>query len=208
VRYRLEQGIPEVLHSAPVYLQKNISQYSRAARARHAVVVTGHNIFRLEVMQAAVRGEHGVSFAPGAAFGFSRGSRRIRVGGRVHAVGAPETAEEGDSRLRLGVGLDAGAAFEFNEDRPVSGYVNGGAGLSFLRFEGSIDNDVYTTNDVLFQVFARIGVRMLRLTDFDLDLFVCGYLPVHPVRDPETPMFGGNHHTFTPSVQVGIGVGF
>jgi len=126
----------------------------------------------------------------------------------VHAVGAKETEAEGDSRLRLGVGLDAGATFEFNENRPVSGYVGGGAGLSFLRFEGRIDSNAYATNDVLFQVFARIGVRMLRLTDFDLDLFACGYLPVHPVRDPQSRMFGDNHITFTPSVQMGIGVGF
>jgi hypothetical protein len=208
IKERLEEGIATVLRSDPVYLQRNIAEYSRGARLSHDIVVTGHNIFRLEIIETVTRGEKGATFAPGGAFAFSRGSRHVRVFGRVAGFGLPGDVRNDEIRLQFGLGVDAGLTYEFSETAPASFYLSTGAGFGFQRFEGSIDGRRHTANNVMVQVLLRAGVRVLRLNDFDLDLFVTGYLPLHPVGDPDSPLFGDNQKTWTPSLQCGIGVGF
>jgi len=53
----------------------------------------------------------------------------------------------------------------------------------------------------------RVGVRFLRTHDFDFDVFAGGYLPLFNTDDPDRPLFGEGG-LYTPSVQVGVGVGF
>jgi hypothetical protein len=54
---------------------------------------------------------------------------------------------------------------------------------------------------------ARAGVKFLRTHDYDLDVFVQGYLPLFNTKDADGALFG-EKGLYTPSLQMGIGVGF
>ena len=47
---------------------------------------------------------------------------------------------------------------------------------------------------------------MFRTCDFDLDLFAAGYLPMITAKETDRLLFADGR--WTPSAQVGIGVGF
>ena len=50
----------------------------------------------------------------------------------------------------------------------------------------------------------RVGARFFRASDFDLDVFVAGYLPLFSTNDPDSLLMDA----YTPSAQLGLGVGF
>lgn len=206
--HQIQKGLKLVLGNDPVYLKENISQYSETQRSLHGLKIKGSTLFRIELFESISRTGKGASYGPGFAVGFSKGSRNLSVFTRIHAsISLPAHSEHPVWRP-VGVGLDAGFNYEFNRTKPATGYLGAGLGLGFVRFEGEVDDRSQTVNELLVQCFARAGVRLFRLTDFDLDLFAMAYLPLYPTSDVDTTLLGKNGRAYTPHVQLGIGIGF
>ncbi len=221
VRYRLEKAdemaavlkraLSLVLGSDPVHLTKDISRYSRIERASHSLLKKGNNCWRAEIFEILGRGEGSLSYASGAAFSATRGADHLQIFARVHLAGRPGKWAVGESGLRISSGLDLGLIYEVSELSSTTFYFGGGLGAHYLRYEGRlmIDGapDTEAINEVMPQAFFRLGVRFLRIYDFDLDLFAAGFIPFLKVKDQDSPLFG-ERGLYTPSGQLGLGVGF
>lgn len=221
VRYRLGKGdevdetlkkaLSLVLGSDPAHLAKDITRYSKIERASHALLKRGHNLWRLELFEILARGERSLSYASGGAFAATRGADHLRVFARIHLAGRPGRWAVGQSGLRVSSGLDLGIVYEVSELSRTTFYLGGGLGVHYLRYEGRmvIDGSPATeaVNEVMPQALFRIGVRLLRLYDFDLDLFAAGFIPFFKIKDEDSPLFG-DRGLYAPSGRIGIGVGF
>ncbi len=207
---RLTEGLSLVLHSDPVYLAEDIEHYSAVQRLGHSLGVRGRNTYRVEMFEAVGRSGTNAVFATGAAFAVTRGSGHWQVLARAYLAGWPVRASGTDRTLQVLTGADAGLTYEFLDLATWSPYVSLCAGLQFQRYAGrELATDAGPTylNQFLVDVSARVGFRFFRANDFDLDLFVQGYLPLHPAKDVDGALFG-DKGLYTPSLQLGLGVGF
>ncbi len=207
---RLSQGLALVLGNDPAYLSADIAHMSAAERLRHSLLVTGENTYRVELFQTISRAPNAV-FAPGAAFAFTRGSGHWQVLARAYLGGWPGAVSGSERVLRVLAGVDAGLTYEVSARANTSFYVSSGVAFQFMQFEGLLrpadKGSGDTMNALLFGVQARIGVRFLRFADFDCDLFVAGHLPFYAAHSEDSPLFG-EKGVYTPSLQLGFGVGF
>ena len=206
--HNIQKGLRLVLGNDPVYLKENISQYSETQRALHSLTIKGSTRFRLELFESITRTGEGASYGPGMAAALYRGSSNLYIFSRIHASMSLPSQSRHPIQRPVGVGLDVGFNYELNKTKPVAGYIGGGIGVGFVRFEGEMDDRHQTVNELLFQGFARAGIRFFRMMAFDMDLFAAAYLPFHPTSDVDTTLLGSNGKGYTPHVQVGIGVGF
>ena len=79
--------------------------------------------------------------------------------------------------------------------------------LSFLRYAARDEGGaLVAAQHVGAALSARGGVRLFRASRFDLDLFAQAYLPLFMTNDEDGALF--RKPTYTPTVQLGIGVGF
>jgi len=203
---RLSEGLSLVLHNDPVYLAEDITHYSAAKRLGHSILAGGHNRYRVEVFEALSRGPN-ATFVTGGAFTFTRGSQHWQVMARVYLAGWPGGVNNTDRVLRVLAGVDAGLIYETSALSHTTFYVGGGLGLQFLRFEGRESGALSVVNQVAFVFQTRMGVRFFRHTDFDCDVFLAGYIPFHKTSDVDGRLFGEDG-LYTPSIQLGFGVGF
>ena len=128
----------------------------------------------------------------------------ILIGGWPAAV--PRT----DRALQVITGADGGLTFELFEKAFASPYVSACLGVQYLRYVGHekpSDERVAVVNHLGLSASARIGVRFFRWNTFDLDLFAQGYLPFFITKDVDGSLFGEGG-LYTPSLQLGLGVGF
>jgi hypothetical protein len=207
----LEEALKLVLGNDPARLSKNIDELSRMQRATHSVLQKGHTIWRAEIFETLARGEGGPVFASGAAFAASRGADHLRVVARIYFAGWPGTVGVGESALRISAGMDLGMTYEVSRLARTSFYMTGGLGIQYLRYEGRMRADGRVNEEHIDEIIPapllRVGVRFLRYCDFDLDLFATFYLPLFKVNDEDSPLFG-RKGIYTPSAQIGMGVGF
>lgn len=208
---RLEEGLALVLGNDPVHLMEDITRYNAIQRAVHSVLKKGHNIWRLELFQAIGRSDLNHVFPPGAAFSATRGADHWYVHARLYFAGWPGTLAEDERALRILTGLDAGFTYETSRLAGTTFYVGLGFGLQFLRYDGYVEDGgeplLDHVNRFGVTLSSRIGVRFLRFYDFDLDVFAAGYLPLFSTRQTDALLFG-EKGIYTPTIQVGIGVGF
>lgn len=196
---KLSDALRQVLAHDPVYLADDITHYSAIKRAAHSILKRGNNIWRVEMFQGIARGGSNAAFSPGAAVTITRGADHWQVFTRIYFGGWPGEIADGQTVLRVNTGADAGLTYEFSRLGNTSLYASLGAGLHYLRYEDSID----VRNDFGPTLHARVGIRFLRIHDFDCDLFVAGYLPLHGA-DVDTRL-----DDFYPlGLQAGLGVGF
>lgn len=203
---RLSEGLSLVLHNDPVYLAEDITHFSAVQRIGHSLLAGGHNRYRLEVFEALSRGPN-AAFATGGAFTFTRGSGHWQVMARAYVAGWPGGIKGTDRVLRILAGVDAGLVYEVSALSHTSFYVGAGFGLQFLRFEGREAEVLSVVNQVAFVFQTRLGVRFFRYNDFDCDVFLAGYVPLHKTVDADGRLFG-EEGLYTPSIQLGFGVGF
>jgi len=112
-----------------------------------------------------------------------------------------------DRKLRVLAGGDLGLVYELFSRALTSPYVSAGLGAQLLRFEGRLratDSALESATAKGGTLSLRLGVRFFRASDFDLDVFALGYLPLFKTFDPDSELID----SYTPSVQLGIGVGF
>jgi hypothetical protein len=211
LKEKLADSISIVLGNDPVHLAQDISQYSLVQRASHSVVKKGQNIWRIELYQTLSRGPDDLLFAPGGAIAITRGAGHWQVLARIYFGGWPGNLAENEVALRVSTGGDVGLTYEFSELSAATFYLSIGAGLQYLRYEGMVEVDNEKMEDHIDQVgvvlFSRLGVRFLRFLDFDCDLFATGYLPLFNTNETDGYLLGEDG-LYTPSIQIGIGVGF
>lgn len=208
---RLAEGVSRVLNSDPAYLAEDPSRLSAGERATRAVLVHGSNSYRLAFFEAAARTDTGLAFAPGLGFEVARGSGHYAVFARTAvAYNFPRVRDDQRALNVLGQ-AEVGALYELSPRAPTSAYVGLGAGALVLRFAGRVDpaepksiDNVTTTGAMLS---ARIGVRFLRIYDFDLDAFAAFVAPLFASKNPDSELFGAGG-AYTPIAQFGLGVGF
>jgi hypothetical protein len=205
---QIKKGLRLVLANDPVYLKENISQYSTSQRALHSLSIKGSSHVRLELFESVTRTGKGAFYAPGMAVGIVKGTHNLFVFSRLHGATALPAAQSAPIRIAVSMGLDAGFTYEFNRTKPAAGYLGTGMGLSFTRFEGRIAGRSETVNALLLQGFATAGIRLFRLTDFNMVLFVTGYLPCYPASDVDSALLGSKGRAYTPQVQTGVGITF
>ena len=207
----LADGLSLVLDNDPVRLNRDIAHMSLLERAAHSVLQRGNTNWRFELFQAVGRSDSGAAFAPGGAFAMSRGANHAQVMARVYAAGFPGGLQGDDRVLRVMAGADVGAAWEFDARSAFSFYLGAGIGLRYVRYEGLLrptdPGSDESFNAVLGGITLRAGLRMFRTSDFDLDLYAAAFIPLHPAVDVDSLLFGEDG-LYTPSGQVGIGVGF
>lgn len=207
---RLTDAIALALHNDPVYLAESLEHQTAFLRFGESIR-KGHNLWRVEAFQAIASGDGNVAQAPGLAVAMTRGSGHWQVGARIYGGGWPTSAALGRNELRVMTGFDAGLTWEASEKASASFYGSAGAGLQYLRFEGRFDQGGQTVRDHVDQIglalWMRAGVRFFRWNDFDLDVWVAGYLPCFKTHDPDSDLFGGKG-AYTPMAQIGLGVGF
>lgn len=204
---RLTEGLSLVLHNDPVYLSEDISHYSAFQRMGHSILKGGQNRYRMEVFEALSRGPN-ATFATGGAFTFTRGSDHWQVMARIYLAGWPGGLADQDRVLRVLAGVDGSLIYEVSALAHTTFYAGGGFGLQFLRFEGRLDSgETDVANQVAFVFQTRVGVRFFRFNDFDCDVFLAGYVPLHRTNDADSQLFAPDG-LYTPSLQLGFGVGF
>ncbi len=209
---KLKYTLSLVLHNDPIYLAEDIAQYSVMQRAAHSILKRGTNTYRMELFQniSFIAGTGEVAFASGGAASVTRGSGNWNVLARIYAGGRPDQTVSGRKVLRAMTGAGGAVTYEFSALASTTFYISAGAGLQFVRFEGQDPDDrtrSASINQILAVLSTRVGVRFFRMYDFDFDLYAAADLPLHPTNDVDVSLFGEGG-AWTPSVQVGIGVGF
>jgi len=207
---KVREAVTATLGTDPVMLAEDPTRLSAVQRAAHSILQRGQMRWRVELFEALVRSRPDPCFASGVAFGVTRGSESWLAAMRVYVAGSPTSRQAEQRTLRLAAGLDAGLTWEASARAATSFYAHAGFGLQVLQFVGLPSAETGGA-DQLVKVGAvfqgRVGVRLLRHTDADLDVFVGGYVPLYNTNDVDAPLFGDGG-LYTPSVQVGIGVGF
>ncbi|MBW2731375.1 MAG: hypothetical protein JRH20_03220 [Deltaproteobacteria bacterium] len=204
---KLKEALRRVLKRDPVYLGRDIREYSRLERAMRSVLVRGHTRFRFEIFEVLARSGAGASFASAAGFSLTRGSERWRVFARVFGGGAVDGTPREGQVLRVVAGGEAGLTYEFFLRETWSPYLSASLGGQLLHFEGYASSgagDVETNTDRGAFFGLRAGVRLFRAHDFDFDVFVAASVPFFLTQDPDSLLPGA----YTPQMQVGVGVGF
>lgn len=206
---RVSEAVSLVLGNDPQVLAADPARLSAMERAKHNVLVRGANTWRFELFESAYRTGAGASFAPGGAFGVTRGAGHWQVLLRVFFLGRPGAPEGEKPAVQIAAGADAGLTYELSALASATPYLSIGLGLQYMRFQGrvaSIGGAVDEVDAFAPHGFGRIGVRLLRYCDFDLDLYLAGYLPMMASRETDRALFADGR--WTPSAQMGIGVGF
>jgi hypothetical protein len=204
---KLSKAVARVLRHDPEYLKRDITRLSGLQRFLHSILKRGHNRYRLELFQSVARSGAGAVSAPGGALCFARGADHFQVFARLYFAGTPGRPARGRT-LKIYSGADLGLIYELGERSSTTFYVGGGVGAQLLSYEGRLASDdpdsLETAIKVGATVSARVGARFFRAYDFDLDLFAVGYVPLFNTRDPDSTLM--DH--YTPSVLLGLGVGF
>lgn len=208
---KLSESVTQVLRSDPMHLSEDPAKWSAVERASRSVMVRGMNTYRLELFETMARTDTGVAFAPGIGVGFARGADQWQIAARLHLAG-DGSAISGTSRsLRLATGMDLGVLWEASRRANTSGYLGAGAGITVLRFAGLLDpNDKTSQVDLKAWrpvVNLRAGVRFMRIYDFNADAFVQASIPLWATKQVDDDLWGKSG-TWTPMLQVGVGVGF
>jgi hypothetical protein len=207
---RVAEAMSLVLGNDPVTLAEDVTKLSAIERASHAMAVQGVNIWRFELFEAMYRTGSGAAFAPGGAFGVTRGAASWQVLGRLYLAGWPTEPADDRPILEVVAGADVGISYELSATANATGYFSFGLGLQFMRFERRVDElggDVDTLDRFGPHAFGRIGVRLFRFYDFDFDIFAAGYLPMMATKQEGSLVFP-EEGRYTMSAQVGVGVGF
>lgn len=208
---RLTDSISQVLGNDPMHLAEDPTRLSGIERASRSVLVRGANTYRLELFEVMARTDQNLAFAPGIAIGFARGADQWQVLTRLHLAGSPEGVAGNERALRLATGMDLGVIWEASRRARTSAYVGAIVGVTVMRFAGQVDpQDTATMTDIhrwLPVVGIRTGLRLLRFFDFDADVFAQLNAPILPIRQVDDEDWGMNG-TWTPSLQLGLAVGF
>jgi len=206
----VEEALRLVLHNDPAYLAEDIAHLDALQRFGHAILVRGRLAFRLELFEAVSRGGTNVVSAPGLALGVTRGSGHWQVIGRAYGGGTPGSAPGLDRALQVFAGIDGGVAYELFDRDAWSPYVAALGGVELVRYVGRVqasDTGLTPVTDIGATLSARLGARFFRTSNFDLDLFAQGYLPLFVTKDVDSGFFGTSG-LYTPTLQIGLGVGF
>ena len=207
---RVSEAVKLCLHNDPVYLTEDITHYGKLQRLGHSIGVRGRTSFRLELFEAISRAGTNAVFSPGLAFGVTRGSGSWQVLGRAYLGGWPAAVPRVERALQVITGADGGLTFELLEKAFASPYLSACLGVQYLRYAGREqpkDTRATFVNHLGLTVSARLGARFFRWNHFDLDPFAQGYLPLFITRDADGRLFGEDG-LYTPSLQLGLGVGF
>lgn len=204
---KVREALRRVLRHDPVYLSEDIQQYSAMQRAVHSVLKGGRNTWRLELFETMISaGEH-PAFASGGAFLVTRGSANWHVFARLYAGGALGGTTGMNRALRIMAGGELGLSYEFLARSRTTPYVSTGLGVQVLHYEGRLSPEDRELEDATVKggtLSLRAGVRFFRASDFDLDVFAAGYLPLFGTNDPDSLLMD----SYTPSMQLGLGIGF
>lgn len=204
---KVREALQRVLKNDPVHLAEDIQSYSAMQRATHSVLKGGRNTWRVELFETIISGGGNAAFASGGAFMVTRGSTNWHVFARLYAAGALSGAVGLDRILRIMAGAELGLSYEFFARSRTTPYLSAGLGLQVLHYEGRLLPDQAELDDVTDKGGAfslRAGWRFFRASDFDLDIFVAGFLPFFVTNDPDSLLMD----SYTPSMQLGLGVGF
>ncbi|NOZ86319.1 MAG: hypothetical protein GXP49_08625 [Deltaproteobacteria bacterium] len=209
---RLGQAISLVLENDPVYLSKDMSRATMIEKAKHDILVTGHNYYGLEAFQVVGNTNNAFGTASGLAFAFNRGSKAWHVLMRTFVAGWPGYGGNNEAAIKAYTGVDLAAGYELDQESMNSLYLDAGVSLAYMRLEarlvdpGSGKTSWESTDQFLGSVLVRAGYKMLRLFDFNADAYLALRIPLHPLRDVDSTLFKG--WFYTPMVELGVGIGF
>lgn len=204
---KVREALRRVLRHDPVYLAEDIQRYSAMKRATHSVLKGGRNTWRVELFETMINGGENVAFASGGALSVNRGSYNWYVFARLYAGGSLGGTADMSRALRIMAGGELGLSYEFLARSMTTPYLSAGLGLQVLHYEGRLrpgDEDLEDATVKGGTLSLRAGMRFFRASDFDMDIFVAGYLPLFGTNDPDSLLID----SYTPSLQIGLGVGF
>jgi hypothetical protein len=205
---KLDAALRLVLRRDPVHLERDVRELSALQRAARSVLRRGHTFLRLELYQTIAGSDQGASFAPGGAVSLARCGEQLQVFARLYLAGLPGGIGGSDRALRIQTGGEGGVGYELSARSSASFYVALAAGVQYLRYEGRArpaePGSLEIADKLGFAFSGRLGVRLFRTHDFDLDLFAHAYLPLFRTSDPDAEILD----RYTPSLQLGVGVGF
>lgn len=203
---RLGEAVRLVLGHDPVYLLEDPRRYNAVQRTALALLKRGRNRYRISAMQVVAATGANAAFAAGGAFEVTRGIDHIQILARLYGAGAVAGASLEQRALRFIAGGDLGLLYEASVRSNTTFYLGPGLGLMTMQINGWGDAEkaVGSALKVDAALSGRVGVRFLRQHNFDFDVFAIGYLPLTNAQDVDSPL----PKAYTPSVQIGLGVGF
>jgi hypothetical protein len=205
---KLDEAISEVvsliLGSDPAAWIRNPENYLDRVLVSDAGLKKGILLFGLEAFQHAARTGDGASFLPGLGVRIRRGLGPVQVGARAIAAYMPRRPMEGSkAQISLLASLEPEVSWMMSEKKASSFYVAGSLGLTVIRMEGFNEGRESLT-DVGISLGVRAGVELLRVSDYRLDLFVQGHIPLFVTNSEESDIVDA----YTPGIQIGAGIAF
>jgi hypothetical protein len=207
---RVTDAVRLVLRNDPTFLADDVAHLNALDRLGRAVLVRGRFTLRMEIFENLSRGGSNAVTAPGGALSLTRGSGNWQIFGRLYGGGAFASPAGLDRALEAFGGVEVGLTYELFDNRSWSPYVSAGAGVQVLRYVGrelATDTSLTHLDKAGVALSARVGVRFFRWYSFDLDVFAQGYAPLFLTSDVDGTLFGDSG-IYTPSLQIGLGVGF
>jgi hypothetical protein len=207
---KLKEMVAFLLKHEPVYLVENLASSGLLSRPKQTVLKHGRNFFGPELYQLLIWARGDLSPLAGVAFRFRRSTEQLFVGARVEFAFRPfpmPASMEGNVFRMVGA-AQVEVGLNLLPDAMVSPYISGLVGVSWYQVHGPVDDQGQTVTDdltsALFGVSVRLGVELLRLADFRLDLYAMVNVPLHKAKNVDSLVIDA----YTPSLQIGCGVSF
>ena len=196
--------VAQILKSDPAAWIRNPENYLDRVLISDAGLKRGVMLFGLEAFQHVARTGDGASFLPGIALRIRRGLGPVHVGARAAVAYLPQDSMPGSNpKMQLLASLEPEVAWFATENKSSSFYLAGSLGLTVLRMNG-YDNGQETLTDVGVSLGVRAGMELLRVSDYRVDLFVQGHLPLFVTDSSESDIVDA----YTPGIQIGAGIAF
>ncbi|MFT5434969.1 MAG: hypothetical protein ACI9OJ_005685 [Myxococcota bacterium] len=207
VEARLPDLVSRVLGSDPVVLADDMDLYLARIADSGLTSAGGVMLWGIEVFQTLSAGtSEEVDALPGIAIRLRRELGAFTVGARGAVSFFPMTIHAGErTRLIALMQIEPEFTWMTNPDGATSVYLGASLALAVHHFEGRPDDGGEESVTKLgVSVGARLGVELLRTSDFRLDLFAQVALPLFVSNSDESTIID----QWTPAGHLGMGVAF
>ncbi len=200
----LAELVTQVLRSDPVALSEDMGRLLDVIGGGQAASVRGVMLYGFEAFQTVTWTDEGAAWLPGVAFRLRRGLGPFHVGARVAtAFGSPNVAAR--HRVTVAAIMEPEFAWFVSPRATSSFYLGASLGVSVLRVDSRPGADVEEHVIVWgAHLGVRLGVELLRASDWRLDVFAWATLPWFRTHAPDSSLVDA----WTPSVSLGLGAAF
>ncbi len=203
---KIREVVAFLLKREPVFLVENLGSSGLLAPPRLSLFRHGIYLVGVELTELVWWTNETYAALPSVALRLRRTTDRWFLGAQAgfayNPQPLPALPEAHFLRYHGTARVEAGVLF-FPQG-PAALYLSALVGVEYLQVYGQVSDRRRDVVLALFGLSLRVGVELLRLYTFRLDLFAQVNLPFHKTRDLDLPVIDA----YTPSLQAGVGVSF